>query len=109
KLEALLRLGEHDEALRLAYSTLFPADRLVMLTRICRFLNEEGYPISEDLKKNIEQLIDQVALSLNPELRSKLLDAAENIFPIYPNLSVDILERISTDKNPDVQLMDILL
>jgi len=109
KVEALLAQRHYDDAVRLAFSSRLPADRLHMLSRICHRLHESGLSISGDIIDSLEQTLAR--LTPAPELRDKLFDAAANLFPVLPKLSVQVLERmVNDDENaPKEPLIDALL
>lgn len=114
QVKALLTLSSYKEAIKLAFSCVLPEDRLILLSYVCHYMQENHLDIGEDLLLNLEEAIDSIdnTVMLNEELIDKLLDISSNLFSIDTGLSLKLLKRIAEESGEFIQkdkLMDYLL
>ncbi|KJR46716.1 hypothetical protein UF75_2899 [Desulfosporosinus sp. I2] len=115
EINAMLSLGNHEEALKQSYACVLPEDRLKLLGTVCNYMRRKKLDIPNHILSTLEDTVNLVdnTLDLNDELVDKLLDICTNIFHVKANLALKLLKRIAS-KTHNLQtykgkLMDILL
>lgn len=88
---ALLSLGKYDEAMTLSTSALLTEDQLQLYCTLARWKSQKGIAPDKLLTDRINELykkLDSVALGYN-----KAIDIAGDLFPISPDLAIELVTR----------------
>ncbi|PFK43442.1 hypothetical protein COJ23_25105 [Priestia megaterium] len=113
EVQALLAIDEHETALKRAYDCVLPEDRLLLLAKVCNYMQKNKIYISEELIDALKECIELIdsSLSLNDDLIDKLIEISANLFPLKADLALKLLKRIAqeTGENHQDSLMDFLL
>ena len=92
EINALIAIGESDEALRKAYVLKDLATQIRLLARIYYSLKRRGYAVPQDAKESLIKRVE--ALKIEEIDKDILKRVAIDIFPILPDNSIAILEKL---------------
>lgn len=94
EIEAKTKLGEYNEALRLAQSTFLVEDRLKLLTLIARKIKEKEGCVETSLIQEIEETYAVVSFE---KLEDSVIDIATNLMYSCPELAINLVEKTGRD------------
>lgn len=105
EIDALLSLGDVQNAINRADQAILPEDKLQLLAKICYGLKKKEIKPPDEITRKIEDLVLQV----EPKLISqdRVIDIAADLFHVNPNAASELLRRVGA--SVDGKMMDIVL
>lgn len=102
EVRALISLAEFDKALELTYSIKIAILRVRLLARIYISMEKNGLPIPKSSLDELGQMAESLETrDLDPE---EILHAAADIFPLLPDVSTSIIDKIKGQQNTQTAL-----
>ncbi|PKO15283.1 MAG: hypothetical protein CVU39_11815 [Chloroflexi bacterium HGW-Chloroflexi-10] len=104
EIDALISLGDFNDAFSRAYQAVLVEDRLQLLSKICYELKKQNQAIPNNINNDLEELVKELKLSVPKE---RIIDIAVDLFYINQNLAMELIDIFSKGSNNS--LMDIFL
>jgi hypothetical protein len=105
EVRALISLGEFDKALELTYSIKISILRVRLLARIYSSMEKKGMTIPKSSLDELKQMAEGLENEdLDPE---EILLTASDIFPVLPDVSTAIIDKIKGQQNAQTA-MDLI-
>ncbi len=105
EVKALISLGEFDKALELTYSIKIAILRVRLLARIYSSMEKKGLTIPKSSLDELKQMAESLEFrDLDPE---EILLTASDIFPVLPDVSTAIIDKIKGQQNAQTA-MDLI-
>lgn len=101
EIEANMALGDYSAALTLAQSTSTKEDRLHSLAIIAKYKREQGFIEDEEISNLIRQLFKEIDLNT---LGDRGYEIAEDLIISYPELAIEIAEKVSNQSDGNKSL-----
>lgn len=94
---AVLALGDFDQALQIAESVPLAKDKLLLLASVASAQRIDGLSPSDVLVERIRRLLDDVVDSLGPE---QAVDLAGRLFVVMPDRATQLVQRAASAGRP---------
>jgi hypothetical protein len=106
EVEAVLELGNYQQAVGIAYQAVLSEDRLELLSKICNHIKSQGEKIPSDVISEIDRLV--LEINLHSSSVDRIMKIAASLFYIHSQAAMDLTEKIS-QVNPSGRSMDMLI
>lgn len=105
EIKALIAMDEFDKALDLTYAIKLDLLRIRLLSKIYLEKEKDGYTLTKSVLDEFEQMIDNLDTeNLDPQ---DVLLAAVDIFPILPDASTNLIDKLKKQENSQTA-MDLI-
>lgn len=93
EIEALLTLGDYDQALKISYNSILLEDRLEMLGMCARYMKQEGIPFPTDLLGELAHLVS--AVTPTGISHERAIEIAADLFYVNPQSAMELVDKVS--------------
>jgi hypothetical protein len=97
QIDAVLALGDFEQALQIAESVPLAKDKLLLLASVASAQRIDGLSPSDALVDRIRRLLDDVTDTLGPE---QAVDLAARLFVVMPDRATQLVQRAASAGRP---------